>query len=76
MSNAISMYDRINASGPEYAQIKLFSGFVIQNEISIEYFTNTISARFCLILEDAKALHAALGKHIANIAGEGPTDAA
>jgi len=76
MSNAIEMYDRINASGSEYAQIKLFSGFVIKNQISVEYFTNSISARFCLSLEEAKALHAALAKHIANIAGETPTDAA
>jgi len=76
MSSPIEMYDRIDGNWSEYADIKLFSGFFIKNEISIEYFTNTISARFCLNLENARALHAALAKHIANIAGETPTDAA
>ena len=76
MSKTRELFDRIVTDKDTYSTINVFSGFITQNIVTVEYSTPQISSRLVLSRADAQALHAALGKHLENITPEDTTDAA
>ena len=76
MSKTRELFDRIVTDGITFCTINVFSGFITRNIVTVEYSTPHISSRLVLSRIDAQALHAALGKHLENIALEAPADAA
>jgi hypothetical protein len=76
MSQTRELFDRIVTDKDTYSTINVFSGFVTHGIVTVEYSTAHISSRLVLSRVDAQALHAALGKHLENIALEDTTDAA
>ena len=76
MNQTRELFDRIVTDEITYCTINVFSGFVTQGIVTVEYSTPHISSRLVLSRADAQALHAALGKHLKNIAVEDTTDAA
>ena len=75
MSKTRELFDRIVTDEITFCTINVFSGFVTQGIVTVEYSTPHISSRLVLSRADAQALHAALGKHLANITPEDTTDA-
>jgi len=76
MRKTRELFNRIVTDEITYCTINVFSGFVTQGIVTVEYSTPHISSRLVLSRADAQALHAALGKHLENIALEAPADAA
>ena len=76
MSKTRELFDRIVTDEITFCTINVFSGFVTQGIVTVEYSTPHISSRLVLSRADAQALYAALGKHLANITPEDTTDAA
>ena len=76
MSKTRELFDRIVTDEITFCTINVFSGFITPGIVTVEYSTPHISSRLVLSRIDAQALHAALGKHLKNIAVEDTTDAA
>ena len=76
MTKTVELFDRIITDETTFSTINVFSGFITKSIVTVEYSAPHISSRLVLSRADAQALHAALGKHLANIAVEPLSDAA
>jgi hypothetical protein len=76
MTKTVELFDRIITDETTFSTINVFSGFITNGIVTVEYSTPHISSRLVLSRADAKALYAVLGKHLNNIAVEAPANAA
>ena len=76
MTKTVELFDRIITDEATFSTINVFSGFITNGIVTVEYSTPHISSRLVLSRADAQALYAVLDKHLANIAVEAPADAA